>query len=65
MENQEYTSPSVEPHDGVAEPRQAEQIAAPAYQSTAGPAAPRESRVTDPAVGIDGQLLEAGYGHGV
>ena len=65
MENQEYTSQSGRPHDGVEDPRQAEPVAAPAYQSTAGPAAPRESRVTDPAVGTDGQLLEAGYGHGV
>ena len=62
MENQEYTSRSEKPHDGVEGARQAEQVVAPAYQSAA---APSESRMTDPAVGTDGQLLEAGYGHGV
>jgi len=28
-------------------------------------AAVRESRVSDPPVGTDGQMIEAGYGHGV
>lgn len=26
---------------------------------------PRDTRVTEPAVATDGQIVEAGYGHGV
>ena len=65
MENGRFTPQPEHTSDGVERPRQPEQSPEPAYQSAAAPAAPRESRMTDPAVGTDGQLVEAGYGHGV
>ena len=65
MENRKFTPQSGQPSDGVERVRQPEQVTEPAYQSAAAPAPPRESRMTDPAVGTDGQLVEAGYGHGV
>jgi len=65
MENRKFTPQSGQPSDGVERVRQPEQVIEATYQSAAAPAAPRESRMTDPAVGTDGQLVEAGYGHGV
>ena len=65
MENRGFTPQPGQPSDGAEGLRQPEQVTEPAYPSAAAPAAPRESRMTDPAVGTDGQLVEAGYGHGV
>ncbi len=43
---------------------QREPVQAP-RQVLATDAASRDARATEPAVGTDGQLVEAGYGHGV
>jgi hypothetical protein len=37
----------------------------PARQVFASDGSRREARVGEPAVGTDGQIVEAGYGHGV
>ena len=37
----------------------------PRRQLVAAQGTARDSRVTEPAVATDGQLVEAGYGHGV
>jgi hypothetical protein len=65
METGRFTPQPGQPSDGVERPRQPEQATEPAYETAAAPATSRESRMADPAVGTDGQLVEAGYGHGV
>ena len=65
MENQESTPQSSRPFDGAEGPRQPEQVTEPAYQACAAPAAATNSRMSEPAVATDGQIVEAGYGHGV
>ena len=65
MENGEFTPLPGPPSDRAESFRQPDQVTEATHQSAAAPAAPRESRMTDPAVGTDGQLVEAGYGHGV
>ena len=65
MENGGFTSQSGKPSDEVERPRQPDQVTELGYQASATPAPSREARRADPDVGTDGQLVEAGYGHGV
>jgi hypothetical protein len=46
-------------------PRRDEPAAESGYEAAAAPGSPRETRMTEPSVATDGQLIEAGYGHGV
>jgi hypothetical protein len=65
MENRGFTSQAARPFDGPETPRQPEQATEPGYQAAAAQQPPRDTRVGEPAVATDGQLVEAGYGHGV
>ena len=65
MENRAFTTQPPGPCDGAEKPRHTEQLAEPGYQGAAAPALSAESRATEAAVATDGQMVEAGYGHGV
>jgi hypothetical protein len=65
MENQGATPQPPRPFDGTEGPRQPEQAIEPSYRASAAPAPSRDSRMSEPAVATDGQIVEAGYGHGV
>jgi hypothetical protein len=65
MDTRTRTSQPREPFDPVEAPRQGEPVAEPVYQASAAQQTSKESRTTEPVVGTDGQLVEAGYGHGV
>jgi hypothetical protein len=63
MDKQTHTPPPGSPFDS-GEKRQGDPAGEPAYHAPAAQTS-RETRVTEPVVGTDGQLVEAGYGHGV
>jgi hypothetical protein len=65
MDNRTDPPQEGRPFDAAERPRQAEPVTEPGFQSAAAQPSSRESRVTEPAVATDGQLVEAGYGHGV
>jgi hypothetical protein len=62
MENEpQATEATSQPRDTSA----AREAANPGRPVFAAEGAARENRVSEPAVAIDGQTVEAGYGHGV
>ncbi len=65
MDTRTHTSQPGKPSNPVETPRQGEPVAEPEYQASAAQQPSKESRMTEPVVGTDGQLVEAGYGHGV
>ena len=48
-----------------AQPREVREPGDPKRQMYTSQASPREDRISEPAIETDGQLAEAGYGHGV
>ena len=59
MENKPQTPQTVKQTPDVRDPGD------PKRQMFAAPPSAREDRMSEPAVETDGQMVEAGYGHGV
>ena len=62
MDNKQQTA------DAAAQSRSAaasREPASPGPQMCAAPASSKDARMSEPPVATDGQLVEAGYGHGV
>ena len=59
MENKAQTTPVTKERREIREPGDSQR------EAYASQVSPREDRVSEPRVETDGQLAEAGYGHGV
>jgi hypothetical protein len=65
MDNRASTTQTGKPFDAGETPRREVPVTETGYDAPAAQASSRESRVTEPSVATDGQIVEAGYGHGV
>lgn len=66
MDNPASTTQTGKPFDAGETPRREAPVTEAGYEASAAQgSSSRETRVTEPSVATDGQIVEAGYGHGV
>jgi hypothetical protein len=65
MDNRASTPQTGRPFDPAEMPRREEPVAESGCEASAAHGSPRETRLVEPSVATDGQLVEDGYGHGV
>jgi hypothetical protein len=65
MDNRASTTQTGKPFDAEETPRREAPVVETGYEASAAQGPSRETRVTEPSVATDGQIVEAGYGHGV
>ena len=65
MDDRSSTTQTGKPFDAGETPRRETPVAENGYEASAAQGSPRETRMTEPSIATDGQIIEAGYGHGV
>jgi hypothetical protein len=65
MDNRASTPQTGRPFDAADMPRREAPVVESGFEASAAQGSARETRVTEPSVATDGQIVEAGYGHGV